>query len=102
MKMKMFRFATFILSLLLFGGCTKTVKTAELNSKISARQGNSFPDKGFYIGSARGFDYFEIRSGLNGSSRRYRVRESESAVSNRFPLTKDQRQWRPFPFGFVY
>jgi len=84
-----------LLVLLLLCSCTETVTTAVLDAKAAEQDGNSFPNKAYYIGSDGGYDYFIIRRFYGGSSR-YRVLESESAVTNRFSLTKDEARWRGY------
>jgi len=82
--------------LVLLCGCTATVTKSELNAKASEQDGNSFPDRTYYCGSEDGYDYFVIRRGLGNSTHQYRVAESEKAVTNRFPLTKDEKLWRGY------
>lgn len=82
--------------LLLMCGCTKTVTKAGLDGKATEHLGFTFPDQTYYIGSESGYDYFIIRRGLGGSAHRYRVRQSEGAVTDRFNLTKDETRWRGY------
>jgi hypothetical protein len=82
--------------LLLLCGCTKTVTRSGLDAKASERAAFTFPDQTYYVGSNDGYDYFIIRRGLGGSTHRYRVLESEGAVTNRFSLTKDETRWRGY------
>jgi len=89
------QFAPLFLLLVLFG-CTETVTKSGLDAKAQEQAGNSFPDKTYYVGSDGGYDYFAIRRGLGGSTHRYRVRESEGTVTNRFTLTKDEAHWRGY------
>jgi hypothetical protein len=85
-----------LLLILLACGCTDTVTKAGLDAKTTEHAGFSFPDQTFYVGSDRGYDYFIIRRGLGGSTRRYRVLQSEGAVTNRFNVTKDETHWRGY------
>lgn len=85
-----------ILLLLLACGCTRTITRADLDTEATENAGNSFPDQTYYIGSKASYDYFAIESGLGGSAHRYRVVESEDAVTNRFDLTEDKAQWRGY------
>jgi len=66
-------------------GCTKTVTRSALDAKASEHAGFTFPDNTYYIGSEGSYDYFVVRSGLDRSTRKYRVMESEGVVTNRFP-----------------
>jgi hypothetical protein len=56
----------------------------------------TLPDKTYYVGSEGRYDYFVIRRGLEGSTRRYRVLQSEDSVTNRFSITKDETRWRGY------
>ena len=85
-----------LLSLLLVCGCTDTVTKAGLDAKATEHVGFTFPDQTYYVGSQGGYDHFVIRSGMGGSMRRYRVVESEGAVTNRFGITKDESRWRGY------
>jgi hypothetical protein len=89
------RFASLFLILLLCS-CTKTVTKAGLDAKANEHNGFTFPDQTYYVGSDKGYDYFVMRRGLGGQKHRYRVLESESAVENRFRLTKDATRWRAY------
>jgi hypothetical protein len=91
----MWRFLPFSL-LLLLSGCTREVTRSGLDAKATEHAGFTFPDQTYYIGSESGYDYFFIRSGMGGSSHRYRVLESEGAVTNRFGVTKDETRWRGY------
>ena len=84
-----------LLVLVLLSGCTETVTTAVLDAKAAEQNGNTFPDKTYYIGSKDSYDYFIIRHDYGGSSR-YRVLQSEAAVTTRFTLTKDETRWRGY------
>lgn len=92
--LRVMKYFTILFPLLLFCGCTKTVTTAQLDADLHARDGNSFPNQGFYVGGDRSYDYFVIR-GAGGSSR-YRVLQSEGAVTNRFATTEDDSLCRNY------
>jgi hypothetical protein len=81
---------------MLLCGCTKTVSKAGLDAKATEHAGFTFPDQTYYAGSNDRYDYFVIRRGLGGSTQRYRVLQSEGAVTNRFELTKDETRWRGY------
>lgn len=85
-----------LLPVLLVCGCTDTVTKAGLDAKATKHTGFTFPDQTYYIGSEGGYDHFVIRSGMGGSVRRYRVLESEGAITNRFAITKDESRWRGY------
>ena len=85
-----------LLLLLLVCGCTETVTKTVLDSKATERAGFTFPDQTYYVGSQGGYDHFVIRSGMGDSMRRYRVLESEGAVTNRFGIMKDESRWRGY------
>jgi hypothetical protein len=87
-----------IFVLLLLCGCDQpeTVTKPVLDAKSVEHLGFSFPDTTYYAGSADDYDYFVIQSGLGESMRRYRVLESEGAVTNRFELTTNQTRWRGY------
>jgi hypothetical protein len=87
---------TSLFLVLLLCGCTDTINKAGLDAKARERIHFTFSDQTFYVGSAGGFDYFVIRRGLGGSTHRYRVIESEGAVTNRFSVTKDETRWRDY------
>lgn len=84
------------LLLCLVCGCTDTVSKAGLDAKAAEHAGFTFPDQTYYIGSDVSYDYFVIRSGLGGSTHRYRVLASEGTVTNRFNETKDEARWRGY------
>jgi hypothetical protein len=90
------RHLALLLLLLLLCGCTDTVTKVGLDAKANERAAFTFPDQTFYVGSDGGYDYFIIRRGLGGSTHRYRVVESEGAVTNRFSVTKDETRWRGY------
>ena len=90
------RYFTFLLLLLLVCGCTDTVTKAGLDAKATEHAGFSFPDQTYYVGSEDGYDHFVIRSGSGGSIHRYRLLESEGAVTNRFSVTRDETRWRGY------
>ena len=69
---------------------------AGLDAKATERAGFTFPDQTYYVGSEGGYDNFVIRGGMGGPTRRYRVLESEGAVTNRFAITKDESRWRGY------
>jgi len=83
-----------LLMVVVLAGCTKTVTTAQLDAEERAQDGNTFPNRAYYVGSEHGYDYFVIR-GVGGSAWR-RISESEGAVAvtNRFTVTKDEKRWR--------
>lgn len=85
-----------LLLLTLVCGCTDTVTKAALDAKATEHHAFTFPDQTYYLGSDGGYDYFLIRRGLGGSTHRYRVLESEGAVTNRFSVTKDETRWRAY------
>ena len=85
-----------LILLLLLYGCTKTVTKPGLDAKATEHAGFTFPDQSYYIGSESGYDYFVIRRGLGSSTHRYRVLQSEGAVTNRFNVTKDETRWRGY------
>jgi hypothetical protein len=85
-----------LLVLILVCGCTDTVTKTGLDAKTAERAGFTFPDQTYYVGSDGGYDYFVIRRGLGGATHRYRVLESEGAVTNRFSVTKDETRWRGY------
>jgi hypothetical protein len=93
------RLFVLFLALALVCGCTKTVTRSDLDAKATEHARNSFPDRAYYIGSHAGHDYFVIQSGMGGSRHRYRVLQSENAVTGRFELTQDPTLWRGYyPF----
>ena len=73
-----------------------TVTKARLDAKATEHAAFTFPDQTYYVGSEGGYDYFVIRRGMVGSTSRYRVLESEGAVTNRFSVTKDETRWRGY------
>jgi|SRR5919108_178336 hypothetical protein len=85
-----------LLMLFLFCGCTKTVTKPGLDAKATEHASFTFPDQTYYVGSGGGYDYFVIRSGMGGSTHRYRVPESEGAITSRFNVTKDETRWRGY------
>jgi hypothetical protein len=87
-----------LLLLLLLCGCTdaNTVTKAGLDAKAAQHAGFTFPDKTYYVGSDGGHDYFVIRRGMGNSADRYRVLQTEGAVTNRFQVTKDETRWRGY------
>lgn len=85
-----------LLLFLLMCSCTDTVTKAGLDTKATEHVAFTFPDQAYYVGSNGDYDYFVIRSGLSRSMHRYRVRQSEGAVTNRFDLTKDETRWRGY------
>ena len=82
--------------LLIVCGCTETVTKSGLDAKANEHLTFTFPDQTYYVGSETSYDYFVIRSGIGGSLHRYRVLESEGAVTNRFSVTKDETRWRGY------
>jgi hypothetical protein len=85
-----------LLLLILACGCTDTVTKAGLDAKATERAGFTFPDRTYYVGSDGRYDYFVIRRGLGGSTHRFRVLESEGAITNRFSVTKEETRWRGY------
>lgn len=85
-----------VLWLLMLCGCTHTVSKAQLEVKASEHAEFTFPDQTYYVGSDDAYDYFIVRSGLGGSTHRYRVLKSEGAVTNHFSVTKDETRWRGY------
>lgn len=88
-----------LLLLALVCGCAATATTvtrAGLNAQAMERAGTTHPDRAYYVGSDKSFDYFVIRSGAGERSRLYRVSEAEGAVTNRFLVTKDEAEWRGY------
>ncbi len=87
-----------LLLLLLLCGCIDpvTVTKAGLDAKAAQHAGFTFPDKTYYVGSDGGYDYFVIRRGMGNSADRYRVLQTEGAVTNRFQITKDETRWRGY------
>src|SRR5438552_3115367 len=85
-----------LILLLLLCGCTKTVTKPGLDAKANEHDAFTFPDQTYYVGSESGYDYFVVRRGLGGSTHRYRVLQSEGAVTNRFSVTKDETRWRGY------
>ena len=88
-------FAPFLL-LLLVCGCVQTVSKDGLDEAGMEHAALSLPDETYYVGSEGDYDYFVIRSGSGGSTRRYRVRKSEDAVADRFSRTKNKMEWREY------
>ena len=82
--------------LMLVCGCTSTLTKAELEAKATEHAGSASPDHTYYVGSDADYDYFVIRGGLAQPTRLYRVAESEGAVTNPFPATKDEKYWRSY------
>ena len=82
--------------LLIVCGCTETVTKSGLDAKANEHLAFTFPDQTYYVGSEASYNYFVIRSGIGGSLHRYRVLESEGAVTNRFSVTKDEARWRGY------
>lgn len=85
-----------IFLLVLACGCTSTLTKAGLDAKATEHAGSSLPDQTYYVGSDDHYDHFVIRRGMGGPTRLYRVHESESAVTNRFIVTKDETRWRGY------
>jgi hypothetical protein len=85
-----------LILLLIVCGCTKTVTKATLDAKAIEHVGFTFPDQAYYVGSDTGYDYFVIRPGLGGSTQRYRILQSQGAVTNRFSVTKDETLWHRY------
>ena len=88
---------TGIVIVALIAGCiirgTRTVSYAEFLRAAEPNLHNTLISVSYYCGSADGFDYFVVRQPL-GSEDRYRVSESGSKVTDRFPYTKDRSKWR--------
>jgi hypothetical protein len=85
-----------LILLLLVCSCTNTVTKATLDAKSTEHAGFTFPDQTYYVGSDSAYDYFVIRRGLGGSTQRYRVLQSQGAVTNRFSVTKDETLWHGY------
>ena len=90
-------FATLLL--LLLCARTKTVSMTQLDAAANAQNGNSFPNRVFYVGSGGRYDHFVIR-GFGGSAK-YRVLQSEGAVTKRFTITKDEAQWQGYGINSI-
>jgi hypothetical protein len=83
---------------LLVSGCaTKTVSYQDLQNAFAEHHGALYRDTTYYCGSKEGYDYFYIEYGEDAinQGQRYRVASSESAVTTRFPYSKERNDWQP-------
>jgi hypothetical protein len=90
-----------VLATLASGGCATTMSPADLNAEL--RVGNmTTGDAWYYCGSEGGYDYLvNHRTSLVGTHH-YRMHESESPVTFRFPYTTDREQWSVLPWGIMF
>jgi hypothetical protein len=91
--------AVFIATIAAMLGCAPTavVPAQRVQEGIDRQAMRSWPCFIYYCGSKSGFDYFreEEPNIIFGTKvTRFRVAESEQAVSNRFLFTTDRRHWR--------
>jgi hypothetical protein len=79
-------------------GCTSThtLTRSQLESAAKAMDGFTFPDRTYYCGTKDGYDYFVMQRSLGGSVRWSRVPETDKAVTERFPFSKDKMRWQVY------
>jgi hypothetical protein len=80
-------------------GCAPAaiVPAQRVQEAIERQAMRSWPCFVYYCGSKGGFDYFreeEPNISFGSKVNRFRVAESEQAISNRFPYTTNRSQWR--------
>lgn len=83
-------------TLLWLNGCISVVTKSELADLQRQRLGQTFPPEWYYRGSDAKYDHFAEHFPIAFSESRtkfYRVRREESAISDRFPLTRESDDW---------
>jgi hypothetical protein len=81
-------------ALALAHGCDSTIHRSDLDARVAASQGNSFPDTLYYTGSDDTYDYYVIENGLNRSKTSYRVLRAENDQPHRMPRTQAEELWQ--------
>ena len=78
-------------------GCTPTLTLDGLAHREARYDLTSWPDLTYYCGSKQRHDYFFIEASGPATvphHHLFRVPESDSTVTNRFPYTTDRQHWR--------